>query len=78
MRRVNHVDEDVFETTGCLDVRYDYGSLTSLVTVSCGSVPRPITQSCHGSYAPSGEASELIWHHTGQHREHDGCAIGTR
>jgi hypothetical protein len=27
---------------------------------------------------PSEEASELMWHHTGQRREHDGGAIGTR
>jgi len=26
----------------------------------------------------SEEASELMWHHTGQRREHDGRAIGTR
>ena len=77
MRRVNHVGEDVFETTGCLDVLYDYGSLTSLVTVSCGSVP---VRSPELSWVlrSSEKASELMWHHTGQRREHDGCAIGTR
>jgi hypothetical protein len=35
-------------------------------------------QSGHGSYALFEEASELLGHHTGQRREHDGCAIVTR
>jgi hypothetical protein len=35
-------------------------------------------QSCHGSSALFEEASELLGHHPGQRREHDGCAIGTR
>jgi hypothetical protein len=35
-------------------------------------------QSRDGSSALFEEASELLWHHTGQRREHDGCAIGTR
>jgi hypothetical protein len=35
-------------------------------------------QSCHGSSALFEEASELLGHHTGQRREHDGGAIGTR
>jgi hypothetical protein len=69
--------EDVVETTGCLDVLEDCGSLTCLITVSCGSVP---VRSPELSWVlrPFEEASELLWHHTGQRREHDGCAIGTR
>lgn len=56
---------------------YDCGSLTSLVTISCGSVP---VRSPELSWVlrPSEEASELLWHHTGQRREHDGGAIVTR
>jgi hypothetical protein len=65
------------ETTGCLDVLEDCGSLTCLVTVSCGSVP---VRSPELSWVlrPFEEASELLGHHPGQRREHDGCAIGTR
>jgi hypothetical protein len=55
----------------------DCGFLTSLVTVSCGSVP---VRSPELSWVlrPFRGASELLGHHTGQRREHDGGAIGTR
>jgi len=65
------------ETTGCLEVLDDCGSLTCLVTVSCGSVPVRSPELSWSS-ALFEEASELLGHHTGQRREHDGCAIGTR
>ena len=63
--------------TGFLDVLEDCGSLTCLVTVSCGSVP---VRSPERSWVlrPFRGSVRAAGHHPGQRREHDGGAIGTR